>query len=155
MSVDSFNNELSDKIYGLSKIISSADIFYGVKLPSIWFFDHPQGSVIGRADYSNFFSFSQGCTVGNNKGIYPQFDEHVSMFSDSKVLGNCKVGHHVIFSANSYVIDQDIPPLSIVYGVSPNIIIKKITLEKFESLTSSIFNYKAVNKNELYSNYHC
>jgi len=133
------NSELCDKIYGLSKIVSSADIFYGVMLPEIWFFDHPQGSVLGRADYANFFTFSQGCTVGNNKGLFPQFGEHVSMLSNSKVLGNCKIGDHVVFAANSYVIDQDIPAYSIVYGMSPNIVVKSITKDKFNEITGSMF----------------
>ena len=90
-------NELSDKIYGILKMISSADIFYGVDLPDIYFFDHPQGSVIGRAEYNDYFTFSQGCTVGNNKGVYPSFEEHVTLFSGAKILGNCHVGNHVIF----------------------------------------------------------
>lgn len=133
------NTDLCDKIYGISKCFSSADIFYEAKMPEIWFFDHPQGSVMGRAEYSNFFSFTQGCTVGNNKGIYPKFGEHVSMMSGSKVLGNCCIGDHVIFAANSYIIDQDIPPYSIVFGSGRDAVIHPISLEKFNMLTNSIF----------------
>lgn len=147
-SKDYFGCELCDKLYGLNKCISSADIFYGVDMPNIWFFDHPQGSVMGRAQYSDFFTFSQGCTVGNNKGVFPQFGEHVSMLSNSKILGNCKVGDHVILSANSYLLDQDIPSYSIVFGISPNIIIKSITPEKFEEITGSMFNSKGEDQDE-------
>lgn len=132
--------DLCDKIYGLSKCFSSADLYYEVELPDVWFFDHPQGSVMGRAEYSNFFTFSQGCTVGNNKGLYPRFGEHVAMMSSSKVLGNCSVGHHVIFAANSYIIDRDIPPYSIVFGENPNVIVHSITPEKFQELTASMFD---------------
>jgi serine O-acetyltransferase len=134
------SSELSDKLYGLGKCFSSADIYYGVDMPEVWFFDHPQGSVMGRAKYSDFFTFSQGCTVGNNKGKFPVFGEHVTMLSNSKVLGNCVIGDHVIFSANSYVIDSDIPAYSIVFGVSPNITIKSITKGKFNELTGSMFD---------------
>lgn len=136
--------DLCDKIYGLLKLISSADIYYEIKLPDIWMCDHPQGSVMGRAEYSNFFSFSQGCTVGNNKGLYPRFEEHVTMFSNSKILGNCKIGNHVIMSANSYILDTDVPPYSIVFGMYPNAIIHKITQEKFNELTQSIFRIDEV-----------
>ncbi len=132
-------NDLCDMIYGISKAFSSADIFYGVDMPDIWFFDHPQGSVMGRARYADYFSFSQGCTVGNNKGAYPIFEKHVTMFSNSKVLGNCHIGNHVVFSANSYILDTDVPPYSIVFGTNPNIIIKSITPLKFNELTGSIF----------------
>lgn len=134
------DTDLSDMIYGISKMVSSADIFYGVKMPDIWFFDHPQGTVMGRAEYGNFFTFSQGCTVGNNKGIYPTIDEHVSMMSGSKILGNCHVGHHVILAANSYILDEEIEPYSIVFGTHPNIKIKKITPERFNELTGSMFD---------------
>ena len=133
------NRNLCDKIYGLSKCFSSADIYYEVQMPDVWFFDHPQGSVMGRASYANYFSFSQGCTVGNNKGMYPKFGEHVSMMSNAKVLGRCEIGHHVIFTANSYVIARDIPPYSIVFGMEPNLVIRSIKPEKFDELTRSIF----------------
>lgn len=134
------NIELCDKIYGLSKCLSSADIYYEVHMPDIWFFDHPQGSVMGRAAYADYFTFSQGCTVGNNKGRFPSFGEHVSMFSNSKILGNCNVGDHVILSANTYILDTDIPSCSIVFGTSPNIVIKPISMEKFGELTGSMFD---------------
>ena len=134
------DKDLCDKIYGLGKMISSADIFYGVNMPDIWFFDHPQGSVMGRAEYSDFFTFSQCCTVGNNKGVYPRFRKHVSMMSGSKVLGDCTIGDHVILSANSYVLDEDIPAYSIVFGLHPNNTVKRITLDKFNELTASMFD---------------
>lgn len=134
------NTELCDKIYGISKMISSADIFYGVEMPGIFFFDHPQGSVMGRAQYADYFTFSQGCTVGNNKAKFPVFGKHVSMLSNSKVLGDCKVGDHVIFSANTYVLDMDIPSYSIVFGLTPNNTVKMITSEKFDELVGSMFS---------------
>ena len=134
------NTDLCDMIYGLSKMASSADIFYGVEMPHIWFFDHPQGSVMGRAEYNDYFTFSQGCTVGNNKGKFPVFGKHVSMLSNSKVLGNCHIGDHVIFAANTYVIDTDIPSYSIVFGTAPNNTIKQIIPEKFNEVTGAMFS---------------
>jgi len=131
--------DLCDKLYGISKVISSADIFYEINMPDIWFFDHPQGAVMGRANYDDFFSFGQGCTVGNNKGVFPIFGKHVSMFSDSKVLGACRIGDHVIFAANAYVLDTDIPSYSIVFGQSPNITIHSIDQAKFNEITESVF----------------
>lgn len=127
-------------IYGISKCFSSADIYYEVKIPDIWFFDHPHGSVMGRAEYSDYFTFSQCCTVGNNKRKYPRFGRYVSMMSGSKILGDCRIGDHVIMSANSYVVDTDVPSNCIVFGSSPNIKIHPITLEKFHSLTCDMFD---------------
>lgn len=116
---------LPDRIYYLNKCLNGLDLFYEVKMPSIFFLDHPVGSVIGRASYEDGFSFSQNCTVGNNKGRYPSFGKNVRMMSGAKVLGDCRIGHNVIISANTYIKDVEIPSFSIVFGSSPNIIIKR------------------------------
>jgi len=118
------NRSLADRVYYLNKALNGLDLYYEVEMPDIFFLDHPVGSVLGRAVYGNYFAFSQNCTVGNNKDIFPDFGENVCMMSGSKVLGRCKVGDHVIFSANTYVKDQNIPSCSIVFGSFPNIIIK-------------------------------
>lgn len=115
---------LPDKIYMLNKSLNSCDLFYEVNLPDIFFLDHPLGTVIGRATIKNFFTFSQGCTVGNNKGVFPTIDEHVTMMSDSKVIGNCNIGKNVIIAANTYIKDENVPGGSLVFGSSPNLIIK-------------------------------
>lgn len=133
------NRALCDKIYCLNKMLSSCDMYYEVQLPDIFFFDHPLGSVIGRANYSNYFSFSQGVTVGNNNGIYPSFGERVFLLSNSKVIGNSHIGKNVIISANSYVKDTDIPDNSIVFGQSPNLIIKENREETVLEFSKSIF----------------
>lgn len=56
------------------------------------------------------------------------------MMSEAKVLGNSKVGDHVIFTANSYVLDRDIPPYSIVFGSAPDNVVKPISEDKFFEL---------------------
>lgn len=134
------NCSLCDRIYGISKIISSADLFYEIELPHIYFCEHPQGSVLGRAVYNNYFVFMQGCTVGNNKGRYPVFGEHVYMMSGAKVLGNCTIGDRVVISANTYIKDQDIPSGSIVFGSSPNLVIKSLSNNKFKEISINYFN---------------
>jgi serine O-acetyltransferase len=119
------NRILCDKIYYLNRMLNSCDMFYEVNLPDIFFLDHPLGAVIGRGSFSNNFSFSQGCTIGNNTGIFPKLGENVAMFSNSKVIGNSNIGNNVIIAANTYIKDTDIPDDSIVFGTSPNLIIKK------------------------------
>lgn len=133
---------LSDKLYALLKMMSSADLFYQVELPEIFTFDHPLGAVMGRAEYSDYFNFSQGCTIGNNKGIYPRFGESVFMMSNSKVIGDCRIGDYVIISANAYVKDTNIPSGSIVFGQNPNLIIKEDKLNYVQSYAESVFKYE-------------
>lgn len=115
---------LADKIYYLNKLMNGLDLYYEVDMPDIFMLDHPLGSVLGRATYGNFFTFSQQCTVGNNRGKFPTIGEHVTMFSGSKIIGECIIGDNVQVAANTYIKDTDIPSNSIVFGSSPNLIVK-------------------------------
>ena len=117
------NKLLTDKVYYLNKMLNCTDIYYEVELPAVFGLDHPVGSVIGRAKYSNFFYFTQNCTVGNNRGIYPVFGENVILLAGAMVIGSSHVGKNCIISAKAYVRDQDIPDNSLVFGQSPNLVI--------------------------------
>lgn len=122
--------ELADKVYYLNKMLNAVELFYEVELSSIWSCEHPLGSVMGRADYGDYFFFYQGCTVGGNfkrngKIVYPAIGHHVKMFSNSKILGDSHIGNHVIISANSYIKDQNVPDDTIVFGQSPNLVFKE------------------------------
>lgn len=119
------NSLLADKIYYLNKIMNSCDLFYEVELPEYFSLDHPQGSVMGRAKYGNGLRFGQCCTVGNNNGIYPVIGDNVRMCAYSSIIGNCHIGSNTILGAYASVKDQDVPSNSIVFGQSPNLIIKK------------------------------
>lgn len=120
---------LADKVYYLSKALNGNDIFYAIDLPKHWLCEHPVAAVLGRANYGDFFFFYQGCTVGGSRSgnelNYPIIGENVTMFSDSKVLGKSVIGSNCVLAANSYVIDQIIPDNKIVFGKSPDIIIKE------------------------------
>jgi serine O-acetyltransferase len=124
---------LADKIYFLNKMLSSCDLFYGTKLPKAFFTDHPLGAVLGKSQYGERFSFRQGCTVGNNKGKYPRIGNDVKMWSNSKILGDCKIGENVIISSGTYIKDQDVPPNKLVFGSSPYLIFKQNKNDKISS----------------------
>lgn len=115
---------LAERIYFLNKILNSVELYYEVVLPEIFFLDHPLGSVMGRATYGNYFCFSQNCTVGMNKGVYPCLGEHVTLMAGVMIVGSSKIGNNCILSANTYIKDQDVPDNSIVFGSSPNLVIK-------------------------------
>ncbi len=121
---------LCDKVYYLNKILHSVDLFYAINLPDEFGAEHPLGSVMGRAIYGNGFFFYQGCTVGGTSDkdgnpVYPEIGENVWMFANSSVLGRCKVGDNVKIGAGALVKNEDIPSDSIVFGQSPNLVIKK------------------------------
>lgn len=118
------NSILADKIYYLNKIMNSCDLFYEVELPDFFSLDHPHGTVMGRAKYSDGLSFAQYSTVGNNKGIYPVIGKNCRMCMNSAIIGNCHIGDNVTIGAGALVKDTDIPSNSLVFGQSPNLVIK-------------------------------
>ena len=133
LSHDIFKNanvgQLCDKIYYLNKILHSVDLFYAIELPTRFGAEHPLGAVMGRAKYSNGFFFYQGCTVGGTRDkegnlFYPVIEENVHMYSNSSILGCCHIGRNAQIGAGALVKNQDVPADSIVFGQSPNLIIK-------------------------------
>ena len=135
LSHDIFKNanagSLCDKIYYLNKIFHSVDLFYAIELPEHFGAEHPLGSVMGRAKYSNGFFFYQGCTVGGTKDkeghlFYPEIGENVRMYANSCILGRSIIGKNVQIGAGALVKNQNVPNDSIVFGQSPNLIIKQI-----------------------------
>lgn len=119
------NEELAEKIYYLNKILHSIDWFYAIELPAYFGVEHPLASVLGRAKYSNGFFVYQGCTVGGNKSKYPVIGENVIMYANSSILGDSHIGNNVLISTGAIIKDEIITDNCIVYGQSPNLIIKK------------------------------
>jgi len=128
---------LADRVYYLNKALNGIDILHSVEMPNVFMIDHPVGSVMGRATYGEYFGFCQGCSIGNNRSIYPVIGQNVTMMSDSKILGSCKIGDNVILGANACVIDTDIPACSLVFGASPNLTIKHRDEEFFRRIDKS------------------
>jgi serine O-acetyltransferase len=116
--------DLADRVYYLNKILNGVDMYHEVRLPSIFDLDHPLGTVLGRATYADYFLFSQNCTVGNNRGVYPTFSEFVTLCAGATVIGCSHIGRNSIISASTFVKDEDIPDNAIVFGSSPHLVIK-------------------------------
>lgn len=117
---------LAEKAFLLNKALHGIDVFYSVKLPDIFLFVHPVGTILGNASYSNFFVVYQNVTIGTDvDGIYPTFGEEVVLYSKSSVIGNCNIGNNVSFAANSFIRNMDVHNNSIVFDLHPNAIIKK------------------------------
>ena len=117
--------ETASKIYYLNKIMNSVELFYEVEMPQNFFLDHPLGSVMGRAKYGEFFTFSQGCTVGENKGVYPRIGNFVTMMSNSKIVGKSIIGNNCIIAANTYVKDAIVPDDTIVFNNGKELVFKE------------------------------
>jgi serine O-acetyltransferase len=116
----------ADKVYQLNKMMSGCDLFHEVKLPLRTYCDHPFGAVIGRGIIGENFYFSHGCTIGNNKNIFPISEGFLVMLPGSKLVGKSTLGSHVVLSGGSYVKDENIPSFSVVFGSTPNLKSKEL-----------------------------
>lgn len=118
-------NTISSKLYYLNKILHGVDWYYEIDLPLYWGVEHPIGSVLGRAKYSNGLFIYQGCTIGGNKGKYPVIGENLIMYSNSKILGESVIGNNVLLASDTTIIDREIPSNCIVFGRGPDLVIKE------------------------------
>lgn len=133
-------NELAVKVYYLNKIMHSVDLYFAIELPEYWGVEHPLGSVMGRAKYKSGLFFYQGCTIGGNKGAYPVLGNNTILYSNVTILGNTKIGDNVIFSSGTTVKDEIIPENCLVFGQSPNLIIKKKDQTYMQEKISKFWN---------------
>jgi serine O-acetyltransferase len=113
---------VADKAYALNKALHGCDLYYEVGLPAIFALQHPVGTVLGRATYSDYFLCYHNCTVGANLADdYPSFGRGVVMYGGSRMIGRTKVGDNSLVSTGTIVIDGgDLPANSVVHGLHPN-----------------------------------
>ncbi|MCG9894055.1 MAG: hypothetical protein MH204_01090 [Fimbriimonadaceae bacterium] len=110
---------LAARIFALNKALHGIDAFYGITLPQTFLFVHPVGTVLGNARYSDFFAVYQNCGVGATEGGYPVFGTGTVLYAKSAVLGPCAIGNNVVFAANSFCLDTDVPDDRVFLGAFP------------------------------------
>jgi serine O-acetyltransferase len=111
---------LAAKVYALNKALHGIDVFYEVELPDIFLFQHPVGTVLGRATYGDYFCAYQRCSVGANlDDVYPTIGKGVVMYGGSSIIGSSRIGDNCLFSLGAAVIDAEVPSDSVVFGTSP------------------------------------
>ncbi len=133
----------ADQLYYLNKIMHANDWLYAINLPPHFLCEHPLGSVLGRAEYGDYLFVYQGTTVGGNRKngrlFYPTLGDNVVLFANATVLGNTHVGNNVIISANTYLMNEVIPDNCLVFGKSPDIIIKHRTEDEMTAYFERIW----------------
>jgi len=138
--------DLCTVLYYLNKSLNSVDWFYALELPESFGVEHPLGSVLGRAKFSNHLFFYQGCTIGGiqrgKRSVYPTLGEYVTLCANSSVLGECNIGNYVIIGADALVKNQDIPDNSIVFGSSPNLKVDTRGREEMKKMYEDIWEMK-------------
>jgi len=131
-----FNNvNFSEKLFQLNRSLHGIDAFYKIKLPPVFQFAHPLGTILGGAEFGNFFCVHQGCTIGNKEaGGYPSFGEGVILFSGASIIGKSKIGNNVVFGAGSRQIDGNVADNTLVLGQHPDNKYIDVNMEYFEKL---------------------
>ncbi len=108
------------KTFALNKLLHGMDLYFAVRMPEVFLLVHPVGTVIGNADYGEDLVVYQNCTIGSDRGSYPRFGTGVILYARTLVLGDCTIGDDVVFGANSFVLNSDVPSDSIVVGQYPD-----------------------------------
>lgn len=109
------HNPVSNKIYYLNKALHGFDCMYDTALPDIFLIFHGVGTMLGKANYADYFVSLQGCTVGSQKGNYPHFGKGVALTAHSAIIGGCHIGDRVSVSAYTTLFETDINSDSVVF----------------------------------------
>lgn len=87
----------------------SIDVGYGATIDEGLYLPHPVSIVIGSGSIvGKNLTIYQGCTIGNKRG-YPTFQDGVTIFPNSVVVGDITIGANAVIGANSFV-DKSLPP---------------------------------------------
>ena len=128
-------NDLADAIYYSSRIRGSIDLYYRAKIGRCFMPVHALGTVMdSHATYGEFFKIYDGCHIGPysivGKGPsewkHPVFGDFVTMLGHSKVFGASTIGNNVVISAQTFIVNEEIPDNCIVSGSSPNLFFQKL-----------------------------
>ena len=134
---------LGDKLFCLNKMLHSVD-FYSASLPDYFMLTHPLGSIIGRAVFGDGQGHGhclmyQQVTIGGNYGRdgleYPVIGNHIIFYAKSSVIGAARIGDYSILALGAVVKDEVVPPHSLVFGSSPNLVIKPLAIERYFELS--------------------
>lgn len=124
---DRENVDLASKIFLLNKALNGIVIMYDTVLPDVFVLMHTVGTVLGKANYANYFVAAQNVTVGMDRGGTPTFGERVVLYGGASVIGPSSIGERVTVATNATVRGSDVPARSIVAGVSPDLRVRPAT----------------------------
>lgn len=136
----------ADQVYYLNKIMHSVDWFYAIELPIHFLCEHPLGSVLGRANYGDYLFVYQGTTVGGNRknGVlsYPRIGTNVILFANATVIGESIIGDNVVVSAGTQIVNDTVSNNCIVFGKSPDLVVKQKSEEEIKQYTQHIWGWE-------------
>ncbi len=115
---------LAKKLFLLNRALAGFFCLYDTVLPPVMFLNHPLGTVIGRGTYGNFLLVTQNVTFGVDRGNAPVIGEGVIVYGGALIAGASRIGDRTVIAAKATILNQDVPPESVVAGTSPDLIVR-------------------------------
>lgn len=113
------NKVICDKIISLNRLLHGFFFSYKCKLPDIFMFGHPVGSIIGNAVYSDYLVIYQNVTINTSSDSdnlpAPVLGKGLFLGAGSKIIGNKPIGDRVSIGVNTVVYNKTIEDDKIVY----------------------------------------
>jgi serine O-acetyltransferase len=118
---------LASKLFLLNKALNGIVVVYDTILPDVFVLMHTVGTVLGKANYGNYFVAAQNVTVGMDRDEVPTLGERVVLYGGCVVIGKSRIGDRVTIATNATVRGEEIPAGHVVAGSSPNLVVKPAT----------------------------
>ncbi|CAM2935274.1 hypothetical protein PASE110613_08355 [Paenibacillus sediminis] len=130
---------LANKIFYLNKALHGFSCMYDTKLPDIFLLLHNVGTVLGKAEYSDYLVVAQGCTVGAQNGKYPRLGKGVALLPNSSIIGNCTIGDRVSIGIGTTVYQRDVESQTVLFTDSNGVLKTK---KKADCWVQNFYNVK-------------
>lgn len=100
-------HELKPQIHWLLKQFCCCELYFNNDIGEGFYIVHGQGTVIGsRNKIGKGFVVHQGCTIGHKKngaGMGNVIGDNVTLYANSSIIGELKIGNNVIIGAHVLV----------------------------------------------------
>lgn len=111
------NTILCSKIINLNKYLNGMFYSYKCKLPEIFLFAHPVGSIIGNASYSDGLVVFQNVTINTGddaRGGTPKLGKGLFLGAGAKIIGEKTIGDRVSIGVDAMVYNKQIDDDTVV-----------------------------------------
>ncbi len=111
----------ANKISLLNRMRHGIVIMPDTILPDVFCIPHTVGTVIGKGTYGDYLVVCQNVTIANDITTVLTFGKGIILFPGVFIVGTGTIGSGSIVTANSTVAYAEVPPNSMVRGMSPNL----------------------------------
>lgn len=109
------DKDLATKMFYLNKALHGLNCMYDTILPDIFLLFHVTGTVLGKAEYSDFLCVAHNCTVGAQQGKYPKLGRGVGLLTGSKVIGECIIENGVSIGVGTVIYNKNVKKNTVAF----------------------------------------